>query len=360
MTRWLVLGATGGVGSVLTSLLAERPDTSVAAVSRNRVLLEELNRRLGCETLQFDVTSSAARLGELPAADVVVDLTYAGGRHPRAIVRKAENAVALIGAYLDRHRAARLVHTGTWVLLQRRPSYSDRLVTRLDWSSTYTLSKSAAERALAREWWAGRMRVIRLGNVVTPDSIWGVALLRALRASKIESAETLISPANVCGVDALVEAVDDPGGEPVALGSSAAGWTWGEILEAAARAVVRRGGEICGEWEPVGRAAAGAARSRTTVIHSLPLRGLWPMPLLLDTVALDSIPGWLQVAPVLKRMLGAHEASPLDRLPPGLPASDVMPGAGRDEAALQALADVIAEAYLERGYTPLVQQAGGV
>ena len=83
MTRWLVLGATGTVGSVLTSVLAERPDTSVVAVSRNRVLLEELKRRLGCETLQFDVTSSAARLAALPAADVVVDLTYAGGRHPR-------------------------------------------------------------------------------------------------------------------------------------------------------------------------------------------------------------------------------------------------------------------------------------
>ena len=351
MTRWLVLGATGTVGRQLASTLATRPDASVVAVSRNRVLLDELCNRLGCETVELDVASPSATVERLPKADVVVDLTYSGGRHPRSVVRKAERAAALIGAYLDTHEGARLVHTGTWVLIQRRPHDSERLVSELDWTSTYTLSKSAAERALARGWRHGRMRVVRLGNVVTPDSMWGAALLRALRAGQVDSEAALASPANACGVNAVMNTIDDPDGAPVSLASSGAGWSWGELLAAAASAVSDRGGFVCGGWGAAGPAPSDS-RERGLSPQSLVLRALWPLPLRLDSLPLDAVPGWARAAPALKRALGSLEAPPIFRLPPGLPAEPPMPGAGRDLGELEAMASGLADAYMNRGYFP--------
>jgi hypothetical protein len=352
MTRWLVLGATGTVGRPLTAILAGRPDTSVVAVSRNRVLLDELNERLGCEIVECDVASPGATVEQLPAADVVVDLTYAGGRHPRAVVRKAERAAGLIRAYLDRHATARLVHTGTWVLVQRRPNDSERVISDLDWTSTYTLSKSAAERAFARNWQDGRMRVVRLGNVVTPDSMWGVALLRALRAGTIESDAALASAANVCGLDAVIRAVDDPDGAPVALAASSAAWTWGEVLASTAHAVVQRGGAPCGGWDTFSVGAAPDGRAAAIPRQSLALRALSALPLQLDAVRVDAIPGWAALGPVLKRVLGSLEVPPTFRLPPGLPTEGAMPGAGRNSHELEGMAAALSEAYMDRGYFP--------
>jgi hypothetical protein len=38
------------------------------------------------------------------------------------------------------------------------------------------------------------------------------------------------------------------------------------------------------------------------------------------------------------------------RMPPGLPVAGAMPGASRDAADLEALAELLAGAYMERGY----------
>jgi hypothetical protein len=318
-------------------------------VSRNRVLLDELQQRLGCQILEADVAAPGTRVEQLPQTDVVVDLTYAGGRHPRAVVQKAEGAVGLISAYLDRHRAARLVHTGTWVLVQRRPEDSERPISDLDWTSTYTLSKSAAERAFGRDWRDGRMRIVRLGNVVTPDSMWGTALLRALRAGAIENDAALGSTANACGLDAVIRAVDSAEGTPVGLASSAAGWTWGELLAATARAVLDRGGAACGSW---GTSSVGVPAAAEIPRPSLALRGLAALPLKFDAVRLDAIPAWGTLGPALKRLLGSLEAPATSRLPPALPTEAPMPGAGRNVEELESIARPLSEAYLDRGYFP--------
>jgi hypothetical protein len=62
------------------------------------------------------------------------------------------------------------------------------------------------------------------------------------------------------------------------------------------------------------------------------------------------IPGWARVGPLLKRVLGAGDAPPIMRVPPGLPEAAAMPGAGRDADDLEAMAGVLADAYVERGY----------
>jgi hypothetical protein len=244
------------------------------------------------------------------------------------------------------------VHTGTWVLLQGRPNDVKRPVSELDWTSTYNLSKSAAERAFARGWRPGRMRIVRLGNVVTPDSMWGTALLRALRAGSVENLPALGSPGNACGLDAVINAVEEDDGPPVGLASSAAGWTWGDLLAATARAVVERGGAACGSWEAASPPTAPERRTGAVSRQSLALRALSVLPLQLDAVRLDAIPGWTTAAPRLKRVLGSLEAPPTFRLPPGLPTEAAMPGAGRDREQLERMAGALAEAYTERGYFP--------
>ena len=72
----------------------------------------------------------------------------------------------------------------------------------------------------------------------------------------------------------------------------------------------------------------------------------------LDSVRLDAIPGWATLGSALKRVAGSLEAPPILRLPPGLPAEEAMPGAGRDSQDLDAMAADLARAYMERGYFP--------
>jgi len=108
------------------------------------VLLNELAERLDCNPISFEVNGDADPR-RLPEADVLVDLTYVGGRHPRALTRSAEGTVAFIRRYLELQQHARLVHTGTWVVTPRDGD-PHRLQTRLLWDDTYMLAKSAAER----------------------------------------------------------------------------------------------------------------------------------------------------------------------------------------------------------------------
>src|SRR5215210_156599 len=136
MTHWLVLGATGTVGRELAAMVAANGD-SVVAAGRNAVLLDDLANRLGCEPLRVDLGDPATTATSLPAADVVVNLTLPTGRHPRLIVRRNEQTVRLLTAYLDLHPHARLVHASTWVLIGGRPDQQSRLITTLNWGDTY-------------------------------------------------------------------------------------------------------------------------------------------------------------------------------------------------------------------------------
>ncbi|MFL5906778.1 MAG: hypothetical protein ACJ75Z_04175, partial [Solirubrobacterales bacterium] len=343
MSTYVVLGATGTVGRELTAALAQSPDSSVFAVSRHRVLLDELAGRLDCTPLSFDVNGGADPR-ELPEADVLIDLTYVGGRHPRALVRSAEGIVSFLRRYLELHPSARLVHTGTWVAT---PSDGEplRLQTRLLWDDTYMLAKSAAERALARAWMPGRMLVIRLGNVLTPDSTWGIGLLRSLRAARVRDPVSLASPAGLSTVAELAEFVEAGSGLDVAQTDAGAGWTWGEVLHAAARRL-----RLDGVWDTQGRAErATRASSRYPHPAGILNRALWATPLYFGDIPLDRAP-IQRVVKALKGIRGAHSVPEIVKLPPGLPAFEPIRGWRREQAALDTFVDLLVHAFVSRGY----------
>ncbi len=77
--------------------------------------------------------------------------------------------------------------------------------------------------------------MVRLGNVVTADSQWGVGLLRTLRAGAVDNPGALSTAANLSTVAELLEAADHNGAD-VGLTNRVAGWSWGEVLEATAAA----------------------------------------------------------------------------------------------------------------------------
>ena len=124
MTTWLVLGATGSVGQELTAALTRDPGNDVWAISRNRVLLQALGQRTGCRWLRMDVSQPGRTPEDLPVADVVLDLTYPIGRHPRALLGQAERTIALLNGYLRVHPAARLVHAATFAVPSVTPAAS--------------------------------------------------------------------------------------------------------------------------------------------------------------------------------------------------------------------------------------------
>jgi nucleoside-diphosphate-sugar epimerase len=344
MMRWLVLGATGTIGRELTSMILARGD-SVVAAGRNPVLLDELRTRLGCETLQVDLADSATTL---PPADVVVNLTLTAGRHPRLIVRNNERTMRVLTAYLDRHPRARLVHASTWVLIGGRPDQSSGVITALDWADTYRLGKSAAERALARAWKPGRMTIVRLGNVVTADSQWGVGLLRILRAGAVENPDALSTAANLSTVAELFDVAAHDGAD-VRLTNRVAGWTWGEVLEAIAAALVRRGTPVREQWASADPPGRSWDLSGPPGPDALLRRGLWLLPARFDTATPETLPAASRLVPLARIVLRQAAQLPISRLPPCLPIWSALPG-GHDAGALGAMADQLADAYVERGY----------
>ena len=180
MTRYLILGGAGAVGRELAEALS---GDEVWLGGRNRVLLEELSERTGCDWVRVDLDDAGG--GSLPTVDVLVDLTYAPAALPRVVLQRANRAAQFIESYLARHRSARAVHASSWVVgaTQREPM---GLSKRLAWGDGYALAKTAGEKALARRWVDGRMRVLRLGNVVTGDTAWGDPAARAPRACRGE------------------------------------------------------------------------------------------------------------------------------------------------------------------------------
>jgi hypothetical protein len=344
MSTYVILGATGTVGRELTAALASRPGSTVYAVSRNRVLLDELAARIGCTTLSYAVSGDADPR-QLPAADVLVDLTFTGGRHPRAIVRSAEGSISFLRRYLEVNPRARLVHTGTWVVTPRSGE-PRRPRTKLLWDDTYVLTKSAAERALARAWIPERMLVVRLGNVLTPDSGWGIGLLRALRAGRVRHPSDLKSPAGLSTVSELAELVEGGSAREVEQTDAGAGWTWGEVLQAACREL-----DLGDEWgtehpvEPEAVPAPSRFPTRGAILH----RALWATPLYLGHVSLDR-PAIQRLVRPLNALRGGNAVREIMRLPPGLPPWSPIPGWRREEAALGDFTKILAGTFVTRGY----------
>ena len=344
MSTYVLVGATGTVGRELAADLAGRPDSSVFAVSRNRVLLDDLAGRLDCTPISLEVGGDADPR-QLPEADVVVDLTYAGGRHPRALVRSAEATVSFYRRYLELHPGARLVHTGTWVVTPRDGD-PRRLNTSLLWDDTYVLAKTAAERALARGWMPGRMLVVRLGNVLTPDSAWGIGLLRTLRAGRVADPTTLAMPAGLSTVAELADLVVEGSERDLEQTDAGAGWSWGEVLESAGREL-----ELEGAWETDGAAPPTAARSASrlptpgAVLH----RALWATPLYLDEVSLDR-PSVRRIVGMLQGIRGGNSVDEIQRLPPGLKRWNPVPGWRREHVALEAFTKLLTDAFVTRRY----------
>lgn len=344
MGRVVVLGATGTVGRELVRLLAAREDIDVVAAGRNRVLLEHLEASLGVEVQRFDSVSMPA--SDLPAADVLVDLTFSLNRHPRWVVRSAERSVATLLDYLRQHPESRLVHTGTFALLNKRPELADGLCSKLLWSDSYMLSKSAAERALHRAGPPERVAVIRLGNMAVPDMTWSTAILRAVRDGAVIDPTVLSRPANLSDARQLAGALFE---ERTGLSylPEMAGFTWGEVIGSVAASAGVRFETPAPRRDQV--ASTGSGLPVGTVVN----RALYAAPLDMASGPLQGLPGaarWLGAGRSLVR--SARGGAPA--FPVSLPPADApIPGSGRDETRLQALTQDLSELFERRGWAPL-------
>jgi nucleoside-diphosphate-sugar epimerase len=341
MSRVVVLGATGTVGRPLVAELAARPGTEVVAVGRNKVLLEHLSRTLPIEGLHLDVTASAAR--ELPAAAVLIDLTNAMNRHPRWTITAAERAVALLAEYRRLHPSARVAHTGSFALLTPRPDLAGRLADDIIWDNSYTISKSAGERAIARLHAAERPHVIRLGNMAVPDMAWTTAILRAVRDGAVADPSELAREAVLTDERQLADALFDDRPE-LSYIPAMAGFTWGEVINAVARAT--------GQPELDVPAAGDDPDYSRPRLSPLLNRTLYATPLSTAGGPIEGLPGaslWLGPARALVRRQNAGPPN----FPVPLPHYRAIPGAGRDEKLLAQLVERMARLFVSRGWAPL-------
>ena len=345
MTRILILGATGTVGRELVGLLAPREDLELVVTGRNRVLLDHLEATLGVQVQRFDSTGMSA--SALPAADVMVDLTFSLNRHPRWVTRTAERSVEMLLGYLRLHPQARVVHTGTFALLNERPEWADELCPRLLWSGPYMLSKSAAERALRRAGAGERLSVIRLGNMAVPDMTWSASILRAVRDGAVSDPDLLDRPANLSDARQLARAVLEP--RPgLSYVPEMAGFTWGEVIDAVAAAT----GQPPLDRAPGAEAGHPASGPRLPV-GALVRRALYVAPLSAASGPLEGLPGatrWLSAGRDMVRRTRPAAAS----FPAALPGGDYpMPGAARDPRCLEALVQDLSGLFDRRGWAPL-------
>lgn len=344
MPRVVVLGATGTVGRELVRLLAARGDVEVVAVGRNRVLLEHLEASLPVEVLRFDSVSMPA--SELPAADVLVDLTFSLNRHPRWVTRSAERSVATLLDYLRLNEGSRVVHTGTFALLNKHPELADELCSKLLWSDSYMLSKSAAERALRRVGPPERVAVIRLGNMAVPDMTWTTAILRAVRDGAVSNPSVLFRPANLTDARQLAGAVFEERAGLTYL-PEMAGFTWGEVIGSVATST---GGHF---ETPAPRRDQVTTTGSALPVGTLVNRALYAAPLDMASGPLEALPGadrWLGAGRgLVRRTRGTAPAFPV-----ALPAADTpIPGSQRDETRLQALTEDLTALFERRGWAPL-------
>jgi hypothetical protein len=352
VASYLLLGGTGPVGRALASQLATNAGSQLYVASRNRVLLEEMSARLDCEPIHIDLAASDASPESLPRCDVLVDLTVAsGGRHPRLVIRRAGRVVRLLTRYLQLYRQAHLCYTTTWAVLAKCSARENGLCTKLDWRNNYLLAKSAAERALANAWLPGRMRVVRLGNVVTPDSDWGVVLLRALRAGNVGNPESLGCAANLSTVAELTYHLTADAHPEVALATATAGWTWGEVLERASANLENGDANEFGDWARDASAQGCNEGGSSSSLASGLYRFSYLAPATIDAAPLESVPASRLILGPVRRLFGRGTVIPIQRFPPRLPNWSAMPGAQKDEAGLRDIASLLSRTFVERGYS---------
>jgi nucleoside-diphosphate-sugar epimerase len=337
----VVLGATGTVGRELVGLLAPREDLDLVVAGRNRVLLEHLRSAFPVDVLTFDSTAMSA--AALPRADVLVDLTYSLTRHPRWVVAAAERSADLLLEYLRLHRDARVVHTGTFAILNERPELASELSDRLVWRSSYLLSKSAMERALRRQGPLERLAVIRLGNMAVPDMTWTTAILKALRDGAVSTPAALSRRANLSDARLLARAIFEDRDQLSYL-PDMAGFTWGEVIGAVAAETGQPPLD-----HPDGEEDAGAPGR--SMVGPLVRRVLYAAPLSAARGPLEGLPAarvWLGPGRKIVRRDRSGAA-----FPPALPLDRPLPGAARDQRRFRDLIDDLAALFERRGWRPL-------
>jgi nucleoside-diphosphate-sugar epimerase len=335
----LVLGATGQIGPDLLDRLKQAGLRSIG-VGRNPVRLELLSRA-GHTAISIGLDGPSA-LRELPEADWLVDLTYATGRLPRTILERADRQAALLRSYADAHPASQVLQIGTFAVAGYKESAPPNPVTRLTWEDTYLLAKSAAEIALTRRNQDGRLRILRLGNVVTPESQWGTLLLRTLLAGT-GSRASLSEPANLCTNAAILTAMRSDAPQ-ISFAAQVAGFSWLEVLEAVLAAIPssHRPGFAPSGGDDL-TVVVSPRRSRSEIL----LRLLSLVPPQLENGRPWEKTGLAWLARVLSPLRDQRVAA---TLPPIIPKQGLMPGGVRDLDALQQMASELALAYTSRGY----------
>ena len=186
-----------------------------------------------------------------------------------------------------------------------------------------------------------RISVVRLGNVLTDESAWGILLLRALAYGAVANPDALGAAANLCTVAPLLDAVERPA--PLIHAVAAAGIPWRLVLAATAAAagVPFDAGVPAGAPPPPPRPGGGLSRFAR--------QALWVAP-----AALSEVRPW-QVWPLLgparavqRNVMGFPATGPM--APPTLPVTAAMPGGGHDLAALDPALASVADAYRSRGW----------
>lgn len=335
--KLLIIGATGTVGRELTRL-ATSEGHQVVAISRNQVLLEMLTFQHGCEALQLDLLSGTT----LPQADALVDLSWPNRRLPRQVVRAAAGAVEAVDSWLGCNPGAVAVHAGTYVVAGAIRPAPPSLLTRLVWDDPYSLAKSAGERSVARTQHRERISVVRLGNVLTNDSMWGMLILRCVAYGIVANPEVLGAAANLTSVRPLLQAIEKPGS--LVSTTAAAGVTW---LDAITKTAAMTGRSFSADEMPTAVPRVDGSRNLARFAR----KALWIAP-----AALSNVPPW-QIWPLLAParlvqrlvMSGAPAGS---EVPPALPIIPPMPGGRTDLTEIEDVLTSLGRSYQARGWAP--------
>lgn len=354
--RLLLLGATGVVGRDIVRRLSRQPDLEIVAVGRNQVLLDHLAEEFNVYPLALDLQTTTTTASDLPDADVVLDLTFASGGRPRELVRGARHTIATLASYLERHPSSRLIHAGTWVVtINGAPKWDQTPRTRLDWSDMYLLAKTAAEKALATYLDGARVALVRLGNVLAPDSAMWIDVARAVRSRHVAASTYLDGLAGLSTVDELLTKVVDSTQSPLTYTSSIAGFTWRDVLRAVDQELDLDLGPAPWQGEPGGRSPAPSPGALTRRRRALQYRVLGALPEGTRGF-LAGLPGGRRLAPAARQFLraGLDSASPTEAVE--LPSSSRFPTAGRDAEGLNRATRAVAAGMRERGDLFLFEQ----
>jgi hypothetical protein len=263
----------------------------------------------------------------LPAGDWLIDLTFPNRRHPREVTRRARAAIDSLCRWLDGGGNRRVLHTSTFVVGGYSRSAPIDLAQRLAWDDSYVLAKSAAEQSIRRRGHS-RLHVLRLGNVITPNSMWGQLVLRAASVGAVQNSDQLDAPANLTEPAAITQAIEGTP-PPLSAASDLAEVTWSEVVHAVR--LEAHGGDLSSVRPREGDPPESPGGRRHPQVSAMAYRAGALLPLNADQldIASDVIPA---------------------TLPPRLPVQQPMAAAGRDPGAFRRVVDSLADAYVNQGY----------